>query len=251
MTTIVYNHGILAADSRATHYKDGSMTDIEKVSNGEVCKIIAPTTLTLREDPIQAIGVAGDLVLLTALNYINDHDTIETTGAVMVRDIAEPAFYDQFAALVKTESFLVLVGKALNYIVSLTPDEGGALWKIEAAEKSQCIIVGTGAIAVKENLKRYNGKRELTMDDIMRAPARKIVQLAIVCDPHSGGDLKMWSEEQGHYESRLDPLVQAGKEIADTLPGGAFPVDYDDAVLDKQIFARSAEIEQERNTAVL
>lgn len=242
MTTICWNKNELVADSRVTYF-DESGKKLSHVDH-EVCKIYAPTTFTVDADVVKAIAISGTDRLITILSKLNSESVVPGTDIAVVKDLKDPAFYNQFAALIKMESWLIVVACESNHLVKMTPrEDGGIDWVIYTVAKDEYILAGTGATEI---LKAINDENKLgsrvTLDDLKTKSARQIVQLGIVCDPFSGGKLRVWSEANGHQVVDLDPVVFVGKQFADEQPDGYLPVvGEDDEELDRRLAAYMAE----------
>lgn len=242
MTTICWNKNELVADSRVTYFDESG----KKLSHAdhEVCKIYAPTTFTVGADVVKAIAISGTDRLITILSKLNDESVVPNTDIAVVKDLKDQAFYDQFGALIMMESYLIVVACENNYLVKMTPrEEGGITWIVYTVSKDEHILAGSGAVEI---LKAINDENKLgsrvTMEDVKSKPARQIVQLGIVCDPFSGGKLRVWTEAEGHQVVDLDPVVFVSKQYADEQPDGYLPVTGNhDEELDRRLAAHLAE----------
>jgi len=242
MTTICWNKNELVADSRVSYFDEAG----KKLSHtdNEVCKIYAPTSFYVDGDVVKAIAISGTDRLISILSKLNDNNVVPDTDIVVVKDFQDPAFYVQFAALIKMKSFLIIVGTASNYLLEMVPRNGGGIiWTLQKVQKDDYILAGTGAeeiLAAMKDEKKLGG--EVTLDDFKKTSARKIVQLGIVCDPYSGGNLRVWCEEHGHRVVEVDPPVHVAKQFADEQPDSRLPVGGDfDAELDRRLDAFLAE----------
>ena len=225
MTTICWNQNELVADSRVTYFDEAG----KKLSHAdnEVCKILAPTTLNVEGDPVKAIAISGTDRLISILTKLNSEPVVPATDIAVVKDLKSPEFYNQFAALIKMKSWLIVVATEENHLVEMTPrEDGGINWTLYTIAKDEYILAGSGATEIIAAIKDKNklGDR-IALEDLKSKPARMIVQLGIICDPYSGGQLRVWSEKDGHQTIELDPPVFVAKQFADEQPDGQLPVE--------------------------
>lgn len=225
MTTICWNKNELVADSRVTYFDEAG----KKLSHtdNEVCKILAPTTLNVEGDAVKAIAISGTDRLISILTKLNSESVVPGTDIAVVKDLNNPEFYNQFAALIKMKSWLIVIATKENHLVEMTPrEDGGINWVLFTVQKDEYILAGSGAteiVAAIQNKNKLAGR--ITLESLKSRPARKIVQLGIICDPYSGGKMRVWKEEYGHQTVELDPPVFVAKQFADEQPDGHLPVE--------------------------
>lgn len=237
MTTICWDGKELVADTRVTHY-NADDSAVERVSHGEIRKIIAPTTLTMEGAPVRAMAAAGDLRFLKAAMKLNEHDTNPDTGLPLIKEMTDDVFYGQFMAFIKIDAAAIVLTDEYSYLVTIRMMGEDKRWEVLKYPRTHMSMIGTGVTAIQLAMQDPKKLGDITLEDLFASSARKIVQLGIVADPHSGGNLDIWTQENGHNVTELDAPIQAAKNFADEQPDGMLPDgDGHDEELDRRLEA--------------
>lgn len=256
MTTIAFDGKELVADSRAYKVKLDEQGQHSKElldkTDGVMCKIVTPKTMTFGGEPVLAIGVAGDGNLIPTLKTIDtltetqsvDLTTGEPSTWVFSKELTEDKFYAAFIGTLQTVAQMLVVTDTHFALVEIirVPGTAAGKWVYQSYQreegKHQWAMIGTGLVAIQEALKVPEKLGDVTLTDIQSKDARKCVQLGIICDKLSGGPLTVWSKETGISVVEVDAPIQAAKDLADEQPDGMLPIgDGYNAELDRRLEA--------------
>lgn len=255
MTTIAFDGKELVADSRAYKVKLDEQgqhsTELLDKTDGVMCKIVTPKTMTFAGAPVLAIGVAGDGNLISMLNKIDELTEIEAVDPVtgdsgtwvFSKELTEDKFYAAFISALQAVAQMLVVTESYFALVEVVREPGTSIgkWTHQTYRRDvgqQWAMIGTGLLAIQEALKVPEKLGDITLADIQSKDARKCVQLGIICDKLSGGPLTVWSKETGISVVEVDAPIQAAKDLADEQPDGMLPVgDGYDAELDRRLEA--------------
>jgi hypothetical protein len=215
MTTICFDGKELVADSRVTtvDLDDDNRAIFGKVTGKRdtLVKIVEPKNFTLNGEQVLAIGVAGDARIPAA--FVNLDDLDEYQGFPIVKEIHCKEFFTQWADLYCRVDMIV-ISKSFWAVgwMNATDDRKTVLFHMDLFKRDdakQWAMIGSGFQATQLNMQNDG----IPAEAWQARSARECVQMGIVCDPMSGGPLRVWSDETGLQVVEVDAEVEAMKEI--------------------------------------
>lgn len=175
MTTVIFHQGILAADMRGTitNRFTGKITDI----NNNMIKIFSlnGSNARLRDDPLLAVGYAG-----------NTDDVAKLQGIIQKGGDIENDYYiaKRWHSDIKLNCLALLVGKRKNYVIHFEYVFNDASDEYMCQDmcvvehnKKKTIGIGSGHSAALLAIKKYN------------ATIVEAIKDAMLIDPCTGGDI--------------------------------------------------------------
>lgn len=259
MTTICFDGKELVADSRVSKLDvDHNQRIIAPVKLGDitiigndVAKIVTPKNFTLDGDQVLAVAIAGDARIMASLQYMDEHDLIPGNDGKKLtvnREMYGDAFYGQFSDLsCTTELIIVGARKWAHAKMTARPDSSFVDYEIGIFHRDGTgwAMGGSGYLSIQEAIKHPNMMNNgITLESMRTKSARKNVTLGIICDPMSGGPLRVWTEENGIESFEIEAGAEVVKEHLEAHGYGLDTPEIDNEVA----LRRVEEIKAERLT---
>lgn len=251
MTTICFDGKELVADSRITKVDldknqrmiaPATMAEVNVVGNDQG-KIVELKSFTLDGDQVLAVAVSGDVRVIEGLRILDGLD--EYLGNKVMKDMFTTEFFGQYNDLACV-THLIIVGRTkwASATMQARPDGSLVDYTIQMFDRAQggWAMAGSGYLQTLEAIKHPKKiNHGITLESMKTKSARKCVTLGIICDPTSGGPLRVWSEENGLTVEPIAPAAQVIKEHAEKYAYGLDMPEIDHV----EALARQKEIEAE------